>query len=217
MNKRELQKLDFESFQSMVIDSPELVYRRFLGGSTLLHNIVVSGRVEFVSWLLRRFDGLEFARDSRGNSPFHLIGETLWLEDGRDGTIALELAEVFLDEKVDLTLRNEKQEDVFLALSPRARGYGKWLPLIGLLLTEGCDSNSRDFEGNTYLHHLAMEADCFNSGSIIEILLQYGADPDLRNKSGQTPIDIAKGITQPESEDIRKQFIEHLKRNLGGH
>ncbi|CAK60731.1 unnamed protein product (macronuclear) [Paramecium tetraurelia] len=60
----------------------------------------------------------------------------------------------------------------------------------------------RNIDGNTPLHQLMMNFDKYEQSSeFAEILLLYGADPNVENCEGYTPLDIA----------IRKQQIKGLK------
>ena len=57
---------------------------------------------------------------------------------------------------------------------------------VRVLLRHGADPNARDVWGNTALHHYG------GPGlTVTSLLLQYGADPDLRNKEALSPLDVA--------------------------
>ena len=65
------------------------------------------------------------------------------------------------------------------------------------LLVNGADPNRQDSNGNSALHHAAMN----NIAEAIPQLIKYGASPALKNNDGQTPLDLAKyGL-------IREQFL----------
>ena len=60
-------------------------------------------------------------------------------------------------------------------------------PTVNLLLQRGAKINSRGFEGHTALH----EAAFFNRLEMAELLLSNGADPNLKDDAGKTPMDLA--------------------------
>ena len=55
-------------------------------------------------------------------------------------------------------------------------------------LRNNADVNRADFEGNASLHHAVMRR--YNS-PVIAMLLKYGADPDQKNKQGESPRTLA--------------------------
>ncbi|XP_053307252.1 ankyrin repeat domain-containing protein 22 [Spea bombifrons] len=62
--------------------------------------------------------------------------------------------------------------------------------LIQLLIGSGVDINASDYKGNTALHYACK----MKSQSIIPILLGANADPYLKNKDGESPMDIAQRL-----------------------
>jgi len=50
------------------------------------------------------------------------------------------------------------------------------------LLQQGMDPNELDVDGNTHLHNAA-------TIEMVKLLISYGADPTIKNLSGNTPID----------------------------
>ncbi len=67
--------------------------------------------------------------------------------------------------------------------------------LTELLLALGADTNIRLKSGETPLYHAAM----FNLGEAARMLLNHGADLELRNEVGFAPVDIARTM---ENEDM---------------
>ena len=55
---------------------------------------------------------------------------------------------------------------------------------VRVLLRHGADPNARDVWGKTLLHSTL-------NPHVASLLLQYGAGPDLRNKGGLSPLDVA--------------------------
>jgi ankyrin repeat protein len=60
-------------------------------------------------------------------------------------------------------------------------------PTVNLLLQRGAKINSRGFQGHTALH----EAAFFNRLDTADLLLSNGADPNLKDEDGKTPMDLA--------------------------
>jgi cytohesin len=64
---------------------------------------------------------------------------------------------------------------------------GEPRPVVNLLIQRGANLNSRGFEGRTALHETAF----FNCPQMTELLLTNGADPNLKDRDGKKPIDVA--------------------------
>jgi ankyrin repeat protein len=67
-----------------------------------------------------------------------------------------------------------------------------------LLLRSGADVNSLAADGETPLHSIAVERD---KNDVFEVLLKFGANQKLKNKWGETALDLAK--SRKDSEKIR--------------
>lgn len=80
-----------------------------------------------------------------------------------------------------------------------AGGYGRLkggteqgaVEAIRLLLDAGLDINAASNDGRTALHGTASRADDVND--LIRFLIDRGANPNLKNKAGQTPLDVSRG------------------------
>ena len=74
------------------------------------------------------------------------------------------------------------------------------LQIIQLLLKSGATANS-PFpleKGDTYLHQASESCDT----SVVQLLLQYGANRDVKNEEGMTPLDVAKKNGCKEVEEL---------------
>ena len=195
-------------------EMPETVFNRTTEGRTLLHTSVVDGKLEVVDWLTQEFPMLVDLQQKRGNTALHLVGETLFLKEGKDGALALKLAERLLDAGASIHLRNVLGQTPFLALALRANEHEKWLDVLKLLLARGASSNETDKNGFSYLHYLADEADVWAPLATYQLLLEAGADTSLVDCEGRTALDIIKA--KPKSEDeARRQLAVSMLESAG--
>ena len=74
------------------------------------------------------------------------------------------------------------------------------LDVIHVLLKHGAEVDARDAEGNTPLMWQAL----FNQPHAVQLLLKYGADPNLFNNFGETPIDLA--LTEATDENYNENI-----------
>lgn len=81
--------------------------------------------------------------------------------------------------------------------------------IIGLLVQAGVDVNARDIRGNAPLHEAAL-GDRGNP-TAIRALLKYGADPDLPNGTGETPLMIAAGMGELECVQVLLEAGANLR------
>ena len=82
---------------------------------------------------------------------------------------------------------------------------------VELLLNNGAGStiNVRNQDGNTALHEAVR---CHGLPDIIEPLLNYGADPFIKNNNNKTAIDLAKDLAKDYNRSYVLEIIQrHLK------
>ncbi len=77
---------------------------------------------------------------------------------------------------------------------------------LSLLLAAGAEVNLQDAEGNSALHHLAKSLSNKTRASL-EILLGMGAGLELKNKKGETPLDVARANGNLDGVEILKAKI----------
>ena len=71
------------------------------------------------------------------------------------------------------------------------------VPLIFAMVEAGADVNAAESTASTPLHH-AVDRHWYEAA---EALIVCGADPTLRNREGQRPVDIAKALGRFSDRD----------------
>jgi cytohesin len=82
---------------------------------------------------------------------------------------------------------------------------GEPRPVVNLLLQRGANINSRGFQGHTALH----EAAYYNRPEMVDLLLSNGADPNLKDATGKTPMDLANLAGRDERAQVINLLIKH--------
>jgi ankyrin repeat protein len=119
--------------------------------------------------------------DSVGNTPLH------WAATGGN----LEVAELMIARKLNVDVKNNAgQTPLHLAIKgpdpPLNRGRHQYCSVVNMLLANHADINAQDDEGRTPLHY------SIRFGALARLLLKKGADPSIRDRSGETPLDLAE-------------------------
>lgn len=70
---------------------------------------------------------------------------------------------------------------------------------IEALLAAGARIDAVDHQGWGVLHH---HASSYGALPLLELLLQRGADPTVRDRSGKLPLDLAREMPAPDSRVI---------------
>ena len=78
------------------------------------------------------------------------------------------------------------------------------------LLKEGAPVNEKQVDGSTPLHG----ASYYSQRLIVELLLKYGADPTIKNKWGNTPMDEADGEMSTVISSYKKDGIGQIVTSL---
>jgi hypothetical protein len=91
---------------------------------------------------------------------------------------------------------NESGDILYGSLKNKDNGIFKWL-----ISENGFNVNNSDKDGDTPLHHSVRSLDMVN----IKQLIKEGASPNIKNKEGKSPLDMAKEIGA-------QQFIEIFEK-----
>lgn len=79
------------------------------------------------------------------------------------------------------------------------------IEVIKLLLEKGANVNHQDINGNTALHHLAMNLKASDGEMALYYLKQYGTALSIKNNQGLTPLNLARSMN-PEAVAILQGY-----------
>ena len=157
------------------------VHARRSDGSTPLHVALARGGSPEVVEALVAAGADVNARDNTGNTPLHGFG---WSSDPAVARRLLELG-------ADPNARNNAGRVAYPASCENWNTVSftriASAPEAAACVAEGRDVNARDGLGNTPLHY-AIES---NALRLAELLLASGADPDIANHQGASPLHLA--------------------------
>ena len=112
-------------------------------------------------------------------------GRTLLMQAAIDNNH--ELVKILLDHGADPNIREERN---WTALHFAVQEYNPFS--TKLLLKKGADVNAQDDYGNSVVSRAVMNSR--GRGDVIQLLCEYGADVNLKNRSGISALDSAKNI-----------------------
>jgi uncharacterized protein len=150
-----------------------------------LYDAAVFGDYDRVRSLIAQTPDVVHSIDKYGFTALHgVVGESL-----------INMAILLIDNGADVDARNNDGiAPLHLAADPE---------MVQLLVERGAHIDSKSKQGDTPLHIHCTEPD---TEAIIDKLIRLGANVNLLNKSGLTPLDIAEAR---EEEDKIGLLLEH--------
>ena len=130
--------------------------------------------------------------DSFGSNAFHEALQHACMYDHHD------IAKLLLDHGVDIESTARKSEATPLTVSC---SYGS-VSTAKVLLDCGANVHAQDVWGDTPLHSACIPSDMYLGKQIAQELLAHGADPNVKNWNGETPLDVAKERGRNEIVDV---------------
>jgi ankyrin repeat protein len=165
-------------------------------GNIPLHIAVLFRHPENLDEILKANPDID-AINTEGCTPFHLAVRR------PDNEKAIDL---LIQHGADLSITDPAGRNALLvSVSSHQKEY------IELLVSKGIDINSRDNDGNTALHYplinvLKNKLYLPYSKEIVKILMEEGADPQIRNKQGKSPMDLAVESGENELINLLKSL-----------
>jgi len=88
------------------------------------------------------------------------------------------------------------------------------VPIFELLLQEGTDINQQDQYGNTVLHRIIQHSTYEKMTLKLALLMQYGANSNVKNFKGQTAFDLLKEENQHLDAEAIAQYGDLLYKSI---
>ena len=160
--------------EHLIAEHPKHVNAKGGLRETPIHVAASAGHAGILSLLLEHGAKVDM-RDESGRTPLYLASEFGQLKAGQ----------VLLDRGADIKARSPKSDycwtPLFRAVLNRHFEYSR------MLLKRGAVIDAPDCDSETVLHMAVRWGDT----QAVQFLLEHGADVNVRNKDGQTPVQIA--------------------------
>ncbi len=172
------------------------------------------GNPQAVDLLIKSGADLNLARSPKNEGA--LLVALMGLAD--QDTIP-DLVSLLIDAGADATERSYNgMTAIQWVLAAMPHNLDETRDVVTLLLREGVDVNAQDDTGDTALHQAISKWDTSKPGvldnSVVRLLLDNGADPEIRNMWGMTPLLKICIQSQPpaiRSEALQQSVVERLE------
>ena len=181
----------------LLADKKSFPFDKIKDGETLLTSAANRGDFDSVKFLLQNGANVN-AKNSLGDTALSCAVQFL-------GSSTTEIVKLLLESGADMNTRNERCETrLLLATKMNAE------KVVALLLELRCETNVSNVCSLSPLHYAAEN----NNGRLTEKLLQYGADPSVKeDDEGMTPLHVAANSGSVLAAEV---LLEHgVRTNLG--
>ena len=189
---------------------------RTFNGSTPLHSAAACGANEAIDYLL--YHGANLSEvDDRGLTALHYTIHNINSSQLDQNFLVNSTGDEDLPHLVTVDRRGHLAKFFVENNHWKNTNFYPWLDALIGLLSHGSDINAVDIQGRTALHMAAENG----LADAVNVLLQNKARPEMRDKLGKTPLELAveKARVFPEHSRVvtlRKNF-DNLRRYLRDH
>lgn len=176
---------DFRMMRLLVSSNINPNIRRYEpDGDTPLIESIKTHKDSVIKYLLLHGANVDMI-DQNGNTPLMLYIDEYCMTPPY--SFSMELLKLFVTSTADLNLQNQKGQTAFSMIynTPCCN-----TDMITLFLQNEANPNIQDVDGNTVFHTVY-------SNPYAELLLKYGANPNIQNHAGETPLMIACSYSKP--------------------
>ena len=172
---------------------------RDLNGNTMLHNAIVNSSWDeiFIEQIIKYGANVN-AKNNKGETPLYIASKQ---------GVSPKIVNMLLENGASINYRAHNGETVLHCLIRRwcdvDHDDGNFKKLINSFIKKGLGINSIDKKGDTPLHTIARKD--LESKNAINFLVEKGADPNIKNYDGKTPLELAKETQSPNAK-----FFEEL-------
>lgn len=133
-----------------------------------------------------------------------------------------ETAEILINAGANVNAKDHKVRTLlFSAVRGAANNHPNtaemYLDLVKLLISNDVELDSKDTSGQTPLHELAASFDQSKASEICELLITNGANANVLNIAGRTPLDVAISDKRIKTAELLRRYdsktAEELKHN----
>lgn len=151
------------------------------------YDAAVFGKLDKVKKMLKKDPTLVNAKGKWGFAALH----------GVAGEDQLEMLKFLISKGADVNIQNDE------GISPlHLAAYPK---VVQILVQNKADLNKLDKIGNTPLHIQTEHPEGYDC---MEALLKLGAKPNLKNKRGSTPLDVANDRQENDKVRLLKKYLK---------